>query len=88
MKIDAKVWFNSKMAELLGRCFATIPVDMDYVEANSQSIDDWVKNEIDEMFGCNCDAHGPEPFVIHNMDEIIEEIKYNEFKDKTQYANM
>ena len=88
MKIDAKVSFNPEMTELLGRCNTTVPVDMDYVEANSESIEDWVKNEIDEMFGCNCDAHGPVPFVVCNMDDIIEDIKFDEFKDKTQYANM
>ena len=84
MKIDAKVWFNSEMTELLGRCFATVTVDMDYVEANSESIEDWVKNEIDKKFNCNCDTHGPVPFVISNMDDLIEDIKFDEFKEKTE----
>lgn len=84
MKIDAKVSFNPEMTELLGRCYATVPVDMDYVEADSESIEDWVKNEIDNMFSCNCDSHGPVPFVICNMDDLIEDIKFDEFKDKTE----
>lgn len=84
MKIDAKVSFNPEMTELLGRCCATVPVDMDYVEANSESIEDWVKNEIDNMFSCSCDAHGSVPFVISNMDDLIEDIKFDEFKDKTE----
>lgn len=71
MKIDAKVSFNPEMTELLGRCRATVPVDMDYVKANSESIEEWVKNEIDEMFGCSCDAHGPLPFVICNIDRLV-----------------
>jgi len=84
MKIDAKVSFNPEMTELLGRCYATVPVDMDYVEADNESIEDWVKNEIDNMFNCSCDAHGPVPFVISNMDDLIEDIKFDEFKDKTE----
>lgn len=84
MKIDAKVSFNPEMTELLGRCYATVPVDIDYVEADCESIEDWVKNEIDNMFSCSCDAHGPLPFIICNMDELIEEIKFDEFKNKTE----
>ena len=84
MKIDAKVSFNPEMTELLGRCYATVPVDMDYVEADSESIEDWVKNEIDNMFNCSCDTHGPVPFVISNMDDLIEDIKFDEFKNKTE----
>ena len=82
MKIDAKVSFNPEMTELLGRSCTTVLVDMNYVEANSESIEDWVKDKIDEMFGCNCDAHGPVPFVVSNMDDIIEDIKFDEFQAK------
>ena len=82
MKIDANVSFNPEMTALLGCCRTTVPVDMDYVEANSESIEDWVKNEIDEMFSCSCDAHGPAPFVVCNMDDLIEDIKFDEFQAK------
>ena len=80
MKIDANVSFSENIAEYLERTSVKIPVDMDYVSADSAEVTEWVRNELEEMFGC---SFNDEDFEITNMDEILEEIEYDEFLDKT-----
>ena len=79
MKIDAKIEFNGKAAEELGRSWFRVPVDIDYVHADATEIREWVGNELAEAFGHSI---SDDCFEITNMDEIIEEINFSEFNDK------
>lgn len=81
MKIDARVQFiNIDAAKSVGKTYTKIPVDMDYVSADSAEVIEWVRNELEEMFG---HSFNDEDFEIVNMDEILEDIKFDEFEDKT-----
>ena len=79
MKIDAKVRFNDTLANELDRDTVSVPVDIDYVEGNRESVVEWVRQELEEMFGRSfCD----EDFEILNIDEIVEDITFDEFQSK------
>ena len=80
MKIDAKIEFSNEVAKVLDRDWIRVPVDIDYVEDSEDSVHAWVVNELEEMFGR---PFMNDDFEIKNMDEVIEEIKFNEFEDKT-----
>lgn len=80
MKIDAKITFSKEVADKLDRDWVRVPVDIDYVEATEDSIREWVMNELNEAFNR---AFCYEDFEITNMDEIFEEIDFNEFENKT-----
>lgn len=80
MKIDAKIIFSKEVADKLDRSWIRVPVDIDYVESNEDSIREWVMNELNEVFN---QAFCYEDFEITNMDEILEEIDFNEFENKT-----
>ena len=79
MKIDAKVTFSDEVAEKLDRNWIRVPVDIDYVEDNEDSVKTWVMNELEVTFN---QAFNYEDFKIFNMDEILDEIKFDEFEDK------
>lgn len=79
MKIDAKVEFSKEIAEQLDRDFVRVPVDIDYVESDEQDIKSWVANELESMFGR---SFMQEDFEVKNMEDIIEDIKFDEFEDK------
>lgn len=80
MKIDARINFSDQMAEKLERSSIRVPVDMDYVSDDSAEMIEWVRNELEEMFGS---SFNDEDFEVMNMDEILEDIKFDEFEDKT-----
>ena len=80
MKIDAKIIFSKEVADKLDRSWIRVPVDIDYVEDNAESVYTWVVNELEEMFGC---SFMNDDFEITNMNELIEELKFNEFENKT-----
>ena len=79
MKIDAKVEFSDEVASQLERSFVRVPVDMDYVEGNEQDITSWIANELEDMFGR---SFMQEDFEVKNMEDIIEEINFDDFEDK------
>ena len=79
MKIDAKIEFNDKTAEELGRSWFHVPVDIDYVHADEAEIREWVSNELAEAMGRTIDD---DCFEITNMQEIIQEINFDEFQQK------
>lgn len=79
MKIDAKVEFNKEVAEQLDRDFVRVPVDIDYVSPYESDIYEWVGNELGEMFGR---SFSDDEFTITNLEEIVEEINFDEFEDK------
>ena len=80
MKIDAKITFSKEVADKLDRDWVRVPVDIDYVEDNAESVYTWVVNELEEMFGR---PFMNDDFEITNMHELIEELKFNEFENKT-----
>ena len=79
MKIDAKVEFSSSAAAKLGRDYVNVPVDIDYVEDNEDAVNEWVLIELESMFGQSV-KH--DDFNVTNMDEVIEDIKFDEFESK------
>ena len=79
MKIDAKIEFCDSVAKELGKSFTTVSVDADYVTGNESDIYEWVTNELNDQFGR---TFSDEDFIITNLDEIIEEINFDEFNDK------
>ena len=81
MKIDAKVEFKDNVAEELDRSFVRVPVDIDYVEADEDDIISWITDKLENMFGRTFCS---EDFKVSNMTELVEEIKFDEFKDKTE----
>ena len=81
MKIEAKVEFNDKLARILGQSTMNVNVDMDYVESNADDINEWIVNELEKKYEWAFVAG--EDFKVTNMDELIEELSYDEFLDKT-----
>lgn len=82
MKIEANVSFHKSEGNVYG---CDINIDKDYVEDNEDSILEYVSNELYEMFGHSFDY---DDFEVTNMQALIEELAYDEFERKTQYANM
>lgn len=85
MKIEAKVKFTpSCMFDYngFGVIAATVNVDADYVEDNEADVYEWVANELYDKYGINFDPE--QDFTIENIDDVIEDLKFDEFKAKTQ----
>ena len=82
MKLKASVSFRQPEGNVYG---CDVDIDKDYVEGNADSILEYVSNELHEMFGHSFDY---DDFEVTNMQDIIDDISYDEFEDKTQYANM
>lgn len=81
MKIDADIELSDAKAEVCGQTYVKVPVDTDYVEGNEESVNEWIANELEEMFdGSFCSGVD---FTVTNMEAIIEDISFDEFKDKT-----
>lgn len=80
MKIDAEVELSDSKEKDLGESFVKVPVDVDYVEGNADSVKEWVRNELEHRYGGTfCD----EDFTIANLDNIVEDIAFDEFEQKT-----
>ena len=80
MKIDAFVAIKGNLHDNTATDFCKVSVDMDYVEDNESSVNEWVKQELENSF------HVPvmdEDFEVTNMAEVIEEISFDEFSKKT-----
>ena len=80
MKIDAFVSIKGNLHDNIATDFCKVSVDMDYVEDNEDSVNEWVKQELENSF------HVPvmdEDFEVTNMAEVIEEISFDEFSKKT-----
>ena len=80
MKIDAKIELADHVAETYGESFVKVQVDTDYVESDSEDVKDWCRNELETKLGRPV-ADGD--FEVSNMDEIVEELKFDEFEQKT-----
>ena len=79
MKIDAKVEFSPSAAAKLGHDQVKVQVDIDYVEDNEDAVNEWVLIELENMFG---QSFKYDDFQVTNMDEVIEDIKFDEFESK------
>ena len=77
MKIDANVEFNDAATKELGVMLEHVPVDIDYVHADADEIREYVGNELAEKFGKSINN---DSFDITNMQELIEEINFDEFQ--------
>lgn len=85
MKIEAKVTFApSCMFDYngFGVKTETVNVDADYVEDNDAAVYEWVANELYDKYGINFNPE--QDFTIENIDDIVEDLKFDEFKAKTQ----
>ena len=80
MKINAEVELSDSKEKDIGESFVKVPVDIDYVEGNDDSVKEWVRNALEEKYG---DAFGDEDFTITNLDDIVEDIAFDEFEQKT-----
>ena len=81
MKIDADIELSDAKAEVCGITHVKVPVDADYVESNEESVNEWIANELEEMFDGS--FYSGVDFTVTNMEAIIEDISFDEFKDKT-----
>lgn len=79
MKIDANVEFSQSAAAKSGCIQTKVPVDIDYVEDNEDAVNEWVLIELENMFG---QSFKHDDFQVTNMDEVIEDIKFDEFESK------
>ena len=80
MKIDAEVELSDSKEKDIGESFVKVPVDIDYVEGNADSVKEWVWNALEEKYGS---VFSDEDFTITNLDDIVEDIAFDEFKQKT-----
>ena len=83
MHIDANVSFLKSFdgLDINENTNTRVSVDSDYVESNESDIAQWVETELTDKYGKNFIYR--EDFEIDNLDEIIEELAYDEFEDKT-----
>ena len=80
MKIDAEVELGGPKEKDVGESFVKVPVDIDYVEGDADSVKEWVRNALEEKYG---GAFGDEDFTVANLDDIVEDIAFDEFEQKT-----
>ena len=80
MKIDAEVELSDSKEKDIGESFVKVPVDIDYVEGNADSVKEWVRNALEEKYG---GVFSDEDFTITNLDNIVEDIAFDEFEQKT-----
>ena len=80
MKIDAEVELSGPKEKDVGESFVKVPVDSDYVEGDADSVKEWVRNALEEKYGS---VFSDEDFTITNLDDIVEDIAFDEFEQKT-----
>lgn len=63
---------------------ATIPVDMDYVEDDADSVNQWIENSDDWYWIANNWKQGGKlvTFDVTNMSDVLEDLKFDEFQRK------
>lgn len=77
MKIDAEVELSGLKEKDVGESFVKVPVDIDYVEGDADSVKEWVRNALEEKYGS---VFSDEDFTITNLDDIVEDIAFDEFE--------
>lgn len=84
MKIDAEVELSNSKEKDIGESFVKVPVDIDYVEGNADSVKEWVRNALEEKYGS---VFSDGDFTIANLDDIAEDIAFDEFEQKRSKAS-
>ena len=79
MKIQAIVEFPRPVGDCEVGDSIHIDVDTDYVESNADSVNEWVRQELESIF---MRPFWDEDFNITNMDSILEDIAFEEFNIK------
>jgi len=89
MKIDAKIkWLiDEPQFDIAVDKIETVLVDADYVEAESEDILQWIENALSEKYGTSF-YECQNDFTVMNMAELIQDISYDEFQDKTEYLRI
>ena len=80
MKIDAKIrWvIDDAVLGIVCNSTETVPIDIDYTEADKNSVAESAEYELQTKYGANlitsfaADEHD---FVIENLDEIVAELQ-------------
>lgn len=81
MKIDAKIrWMiDDDVLGIVCNSTETVPIDMDYTEADKNAVAESVEYELQVKYGANLitsfaedDEHD---FVIENLDDIVTELQ-------------
>lgn len=85
MKIQADVLFTKQVNDVRPNDRAFVNVDADYVEDNEEEVNEWVADELFNMFGFSFNF---DEFEVTNMKDILEDLAFDEFQSKTQYANV
>ena len=82
MKIQVKVSFPNHVAKTLprGETETEVWIDEDYTEDNESSVYSNTENELYEKYGRSFNY---DEFKVENLYNILEDIKYEEFKEKT-----
>ena len=84
MKLDAIVNVRMPRQNILVPN-VTVPVDADYVEANELDIREFILNskEIDRICKQNSVALADLELDVTNINDLIDELKFDEFRDAT-----
>jgi len=83
MKIDAHVkWLiDEPQLGIEVDKLEIVPVDVDYIEPSEDELTVWIENELAEKYGISFYV-SQDDFTIMNMNDLIEDISYDEFQDK------
>lgn len=83
MKIDAKIkWLiDEPQLGIEVDKLETVAVDIDYIEPTQDELTDWIENSLAEKYGTSF-YMSQDDFTIMNMNDLIEDISYDEFQDK------
>lgn len=85
MKLEANVTFTDEAAEKAGCEDTVITIDGDYVESTTDDVTHAVEDGLWKKFN---KAFTSLDFKVTNMNDLIADLAYDEFEDKTQYSDM
>lgn len=95
MKIDVNVeWvIDDDQLGIVSGSTEDVTIDADYTEADANDVIAAVEDELEQKYGVSLkhsrNANTDDgDFVILNLDAVLEDLKFEEFKDKTQYSGM
>ena len=95
MKIDVNVeWvIDDDQLGIVSGSTEDVTIDADYTEADANDVIAAVEDELEQKYGVSLKhSRNANPddgdFVILNLDAVLEDLKFEEFKDKTQYSGM
>lgn len=62
----------------------SVPVDIDYVEGTEEAVKEWVENWLEQHYSADKINYGG--YAITNLNDIVEDLKPDDFKSKAQYV--